>query len=74
MTLVAEPSDPVSEGLAVVVYLQVLNQDGTMSGSTVETMSCAECGVLLWDVERHWRDEHNNRLGALRAIRARGPE
>jgi hypothetical protein len=59
----ANPADPVSEGLAILVDTGV--------NATVRLLACTECGVLLWDVERHWRDAHSNRLAALRAILAR---
>lgn len=52
--------DPVSEGLAVIVSTGV---------PEIQLLACAECGVLLWDVEAHWTDAHAHRLQALRARR-----
>lgn len=65
------PADPIAEGLAVLVSTGIVEVVGSPAG-TVQLLACTECGVLLWDVERHWRDAHSNRLAALRAIRARG--
>lgn len=55
-------TDPVGEGLAVLVPVSPL----------ITLPACAECGVLLWDVEAHWTDAHAHRLQALRANAARG--